>query len=161
MIAAWIWYGPGRVAPQARPHEVLALGDQGAVPQAAVLVGQQHQRSVGGDAGGPPRLAQQQQGEQAERFALVGHQLDEHPGEADRLDAQVGAHQGVATRRRVALVEHEVDDSEHGTEPVGQLGVVGDPIGDVGGADLLLRPHQALRHRRLGHEECPGDLVGL
>ena len=92
---------------------------------------------------------------------LVGHQFDEHAGEADRLDAEVGAHEGVPARRRVALVEHEVDDGEHGAEPVGELGVVGDAVGDVGGADLLLRPHQALRHRRLRHEERAGDLVGL
>jgi len=39
--------------------------------------------------------------------------------------------------------------------------VVGrDAVGDAGVADLPLRPHEALRERRLGHQEGTGDLVG-
>ena len=120
---------PRCVASQTGAHEVLALGDQSAIPQAAVLVGQQHQRAVGGDTSGPSRLTEQQQREQADRLALVGHQLDEHPSETDRLDTEIGADERVPTGRCVALVEHEVDDGEHGVEPIGKLGVVGYPVG--------------------------------
>jgi hypothetical protein len=35
--------GPGAVAAQAGPHEVLALDDHGVVPSAAVLVGEHDQ----------------------------------------------------------------------------------------------------------------------
>ena len=61
----------------------------------------------------------------------------------------------------VALVEDEVDDGEHRPQPVGQLGVDGHAVGDVGGPDLVLGPHEPLGHRRLGDEEGPGDLGGL
>ncbi len=81
--------------------------------------------------------------------------------EADRLGAQLVAHEVLAARRGVALVEDQVDDGEHGAEPVRQLGVAGDAVGDVGVADLALGPDQPLRHRRLRHEEGAGDLVGL
>jgi hypothetical protein len=33
------------------------------------------------------------------------------------------------------------------------------PERDARGLDLVLRPDQSLRHRRLGDEECPRDLV--
>ena len=75
--------------------------------------------------------------------------------------AQLAAHEGVAGCGDVALVEHEVHDREHRREPVGELVVLGHAVGDVGGLDLLLGPHDALGHGRLGHEEGPGDLGGL
>ena len=94
-------------------------------------------------------------------FGLVGHELDEQTGEANCLGAQVVAHELVTLRGDVALVEHEVDDSEDGAEAVGQLGVGRDAVGDVGGADLVLRPDESLGHGGLGDEEGPGDLGGL
>ncbi len=58
----------------------------------------------------------------------------------------------------VALVEDEVDDGQDRTQPVGQLGVGRDSVGDVGGLDLALGPHEPLGHRRLRDEEGTGDL---
>jgi hypothetical protein len=68
---------PGLVAAQAGPHERLAFGDEPTVPGGAVLVRQQHEVSVGRDAGGPAGLGQQEQGQQAEHLGFVGHQLGE------------------------------------------------------------------------------------
>ena len=73
--------------------------------------------------------------------------------EPDRLRGQVAA-------AAVALVEDQVDDREHRREPLGQQVRGRHAERDAGGRDLALRAHQPLRHRRLGHEERAGDLVG-
>ena len=77
------------------------------------------------------------------------------PAQPDRLGAQVVAGEGGR-----AGGEHQVDHRQHGPEPVGQVGVAGHPVGDAGVADLALGAHQPLRHRRLGHQERVGDLLG-
>jgi hypothetical protein len=90
------------------------------------------------------------------RLRLVRHQQREHRGQPDRLVAQLAPH-----RRAVAGVEDEVDDAEYGREPVGEDVVGRDAEGDAGVADLPLRAHEPLRHRRLRHEERPRDLARL
>ena len=84
----------------------------------------------------------------------LGHQLRERPAEPDRLGREVAA----GRRRGVALVEDQVDDREHGVEPLGQQVLGRHPEGDPGGRDLALRPDEALRHRRLGDQERARDL---
>ena len=78
--------------------------------------------------------------------------------EADRLGAEVLAHEALAGARRVALVEDEVDDGQHAGEAIRQLLVARDAVGDAGGGDLALGAHEALGHRRLGDEERARDL---
>jgi hypothetical protein len=152
---------PRPVAPQAGPDEILPLGDQGRVPQPPVLVGEPHQVALGRRPGRPPGGDQQQQGQQAHRFRLVRHERDDEPGQPHRLGAQVVPHQDLAGRRRVALVEDQVQDREHRAQPVGKLGVAGDAVRDVGGPDLPLGPDDPLAHRRLRHKEGAGDLGRL
>ena len=113
--------------------------------------------AVGGDAGGAAGVQQQEQRQQPLRLRLVGHQLGEHTGEPDRLGAQVKPHQG-ARGRRVAFVEDQVDDGEHGREAAGKLGVGRHAVGNAGVPDLALGPDDPLGHRRLGNEERPRDL---
>ena len=60
----------------------------------------------------------------------------------------------------VALVEDQVDDGEHGGQPVGEQVGGGDPERDPGGLDLRLRAHQALGHGRVTDQEGAGDLLG-
>src|ERR1017187_3308280 len=60
----------------------------------------------------------------------------------------------------VALVEDQVDDSEHGGKPIRHHVVRRHPERDSGGLDLSLCPDQPLRHRRLGHEEGARYLLG-
>ena len=76
-------------------------------------------------------VVQEHQREQAERLGLVGHQHGEQLREADRLVAERGAHGLRAARRRVALVEDEVEDGEHRAEPVGEQVVGRDAEGDA------------------------------
>ena len=79
--------------------------------------------------------------------------------EPDRLVAQVGAHEVAARGRRVALVEHEVEDGEHRAQPLGEQVVGRHAERDARSADLPLRAHEPLRHRRLGDEERARDLA--
>lgn len=143
------------VAVQATAHERPALVQLLGVPPRAVLVAQQDEVSVRRDPGASPGVSQEHQCQQAQSLGLVGHELDQHAAEPDRLGAQV-----VAGHRGRAGGEHETDDGEDGARPVGQVCVAGHPVGDAGVADLALGAHQPLRHRRLGHEERPGDLLG-
>ena len=86
-------------------------------------------------------------------FGLVRHQLGERAPEPDRLRGQVAA-------AAVAFVEDQVDDREDGREPVRQEVGRRDAERNPGRPDLVLRPHQPLRHRRLGDEEGSCDLLG-
>ena len=82
---------PGLVAAQAGPDEVVALGDEAAIPARAVLVGEADHRPVGSGARGSPGLGEQHEREEADGFGLVGHELGEHAAEADRFARQVDA----------------------------------------------------------------------
>ena len=90
--------------------------------------------------------------------ASSGTSVDEQAGEADRLVAELGAHQLGAVGRRVPLVEDQVHDVQHARQALGQLVVGRDAVGDSGGDDLALGPYEALVHRRLGGQERPCDL---
>jgi hypothetical protein len=104
----------------ARTDDGLALGDQLPVPQPPVLFGQPDQPAVGGDAGGPAGVQQQQQRQQTLRLRFVRHQPGQHPGEPDSLGAQVKPHQRPGGGC-VALVEDQVDDREDRREAAGKL----------------------------------------
>jgi hypothetical protein len=129
-----------------------ALRDLLVVPQRAVLVAQEHDAAAG-EARLATRVVHQHQREQGVDLGLVGHKLDERAAQTDCLRRQLVA-------SAVALVEDQVDDREHRSKPVGQQVRRRHAERDAGGGDLLLGPHEALRHRRLGDEECARDLVG-
>ena len=89
-IAAWIWNGRAVVRRHACTS-VVPFRDQGSVPSRAVLVGEPDQRPVGRGAGRLSGFGEQHQGEQADGFGLVGHELDEDLAEPDRLAREVDA----------------------------------------------------------------------
>ena len=128
------------------------------VPERAILVLEQHDLAVGSDPRGASRVLEEHEREQAEHLGLVGHEHGEELREPDRLVAEVGAHVVGAGRRRVALVEHEVEHREHRAQPLGEQVVGRDAERDAGAADLPLRTHEPLRHRGLGDEERVRDL---
>ena len=88
------------------------------------------------------------------RFGFVGHELGQRAAEADRLCGQVDA------AAAPAFVEDQVDDGEHGVEPLGQQVVGRDGERDAGVADLVLGACQALAHRLERDEEGACDLLG-
>jgi len=140
-----------------RHSRTIALGDKRPVPARPVLVGQQDQVAVWRRAAGPAGLCQQHQREEALDLRLLGHQLAQHPRQPDRLRAQL-ADELIAGARGVPLVEDEIEDGEHRPQTAGEVGRIGHAVGDVGVADLVLGPHQSLRHGRLGDEEGVRDL---
>jgi hypothetical protein len=128
------------------------FGDLAGVPERAVLVGEQDEVAVL-EARFASGVVQEHHREQSVDLGLVRHQLGERPPEPEGLGRQVNA-------TSIALVEDEVDDREHGREPIGQQVVGRHPEGDPGRLDLPLRPHEPLRHGRLGDEKGARDLLG-
>ena len=103
-------------------------------------------------------MLQQHEREQPRHLRLVGHQGGEDAGKVDRLDAQSVAYQIGAGARRVALVEQEVQHTEHRRGALGQHVGGWHAVRDARVADLVLGAYETLRHRGLGHEERARDL---
>ena len=122
---AWSWYGPGPAAADAGAHDRLSLVDHRAVPPRPVLIAQEHEVALD-RAGRHPRLAEQHQRQQPRRLGLVGHQLDERTSEPDRLAPQRGPFRTVEPG-----VVDQVQDRQDRPEPVGQVGLVRHPVGDL------------------------------
>ena len=151
----------GLVASKTCPHQLMPFGDEVAVPQVAVLVGESDHRAVRVGAGGSAGVGEQHEGEQAGRFGFVGHQLDEDAAESDGLGGEVDSCQLVAGGGGVAFGEHEVDRGQDGVEPVRELGVAWDPVGGVVVAELAFGADDPLGDRRFGDDEGVGDLGGI
>ena len=91
-----------------------ALVDAGPVPERAVLVVEEHELPVRADARRAAGVLEEHEREQPEHLGLVGHEHGEELPETDRLVAELLADVVAPGRRRVALVEHEVEDGEDG-----------------------------------------------
>ena len=86
----------------------------------------------------------------------------QHPHEApktDGLGAEIGPHERLASSRRIAFVEDEIDHGQHRSEPRGQIVPVGHRIRNARVANLAFRAHEPLRHRCRRHEKRARDLV--
>ena len=134
-------------------EQLPAFVDLVLVPERAVLVVEQDELAAA-EAGGAARVVDEHEREQGVRFGFVGHQLDQGAAEADRVCGQVDA------AAAPALVEDQVDDREHGVEPLGQQVVGRDGKRYAGVADLVLGACQALAHRLERDEERACDLLG-
>ena len=159
-MAAWSWYGPG-APPERRSASVTSAAPSSTRARFQRLRSWSASRTR--SPASSTRVARRasvrsMQRQQAGHLGLVGQELAEQAGEPHALVAEVDAHEVVAARRGVALGEHEVGHAEHGGEAVGELVVGRHPVGDVGVGDLAPGPDQPLGHRRLGHEQRPGDL---
>src|SRR5439155_13182820 len=93
-------------------------------------------------------------------LGFVGHELGQDPSKADRLRAELLAHQPVARTRRITLIEDEVDDGEHRPKTAREVRLIWDPIRNARVANLALGADQPLCHGRLGYQEGPRDLGG-
>ena len=155
--AAWSWYGPGGAA-EAGTDERCPSSISAAVPEGAVLVGQQDS-----SPSAPVRAARRdsmrsRSASSPTRLGLVGHQLDQ-----SRASRMASAHRSSRTsgrrRRGVALAEDQVDHGEHARRRSGRS-ASRDAVRDARVADLRLGARQPLRHRRLRHQEGARDLGG-
>ena len=117
-IAACSVYGPKRRAASARSTS--------AVPS-AICARFQSERSWSSSSTSSPdrrgprgaaRIVQQHQRQQPDRFGLR-QQLDQQPAQPDRLARRDRAGSATRPNGRVALVEDEVDDAQHGSSRSG------------------------------------------
>ena len=129
--------------------------------RAAVLLQQQHRLAVGSSPRGEARGLDLHERHEAVHFRLGGRQLGENAAEAQRLLAELRAHPVIARRRRVPLVENEVDDRQHRGEALGKLRPARDLEGHALVGQRALGAHDALGDGRLRHEEGARDLLGL
>jgi hypothetical protein len=84
-------------------------------------------------ARGAPGVVQQHQRREPPGPRLVGHQPAEQIPDADRLVAQLRTDGAIALARRIALVEDQMDNAQNATQPIGQILVRRNPVGDLGG----------------------------
>jgi hypothetical protein len=110
------------------------------------------------DASGPPRIVQAHEGEKAPDLRLIGHQLADQAPKPDRLAAQLLAYKAIALAGRIALVEDQVDDTQHPTQPLGQPSSGGTRSGTCALAILRFPRTIRLAHRRVCDEKRACDL---
>jgi hypothetical protein len=91
---------------------------------------------------------------------LVRRQLGEDSAQAERFLAQGRAHPIVARRRRVALVENQIDHFEHRRQPRLPIRPRRDLERNTRLGECPLRSDDSLRHGRLWNQERSGDLIG-
>jgi hypothetical protein len=103
-------------------------------------------------------VLQQHQRQQPGGLRFVRQQLVHDAGEPDRLGGEVLAHERVARRRGVALVEDEVEHGEHGLQPLRQRVRRGLRDRDARQPHLALGAHEPLGYGRLRQQQRPRDL---
>ena len=156
--------GLQRVGAEAAAEPLGALergepaADQQLVPARAVLVEQQHRLAARARARAQARGLDLHQRHEPVDLGFARRQLGQHAPEPQRLLAQVLARPVVAGGGRVALVEDEVDDLEHGGEPRRQLLAARHLERHLRLGERALGPHDPLRDGALGDEEGACDL---
>jgi hypothetical protein len=135
---------------------VVGTGDEVAIPERGVLGGERYEAAVGVEAGGATGERQLDEGGEAARLGVVGHELGEHLGQVQGLRRQ-----GALARAGGPLDDvRRVHGGEHGIHAVAQLGAVGEAEGDVVVADAALGPHQAGGHGAVRDDIAAADLLG-
>ena len=107
-----------------------------------------------------PRPLDLHQGHEAVDLGFIGHQPGQDPAEAKGVLAQGRPDPVVAGRRRVALVEDEVDHLQDGYEAGLKIGALGDLERDMGLRERPLGAHDPLADRRIRDKEGSSDLTG-
>ena len=108
----------------------------------------------------PPGVGQQHESEQPGYLAVIRKESTHLAGEADRFRGQFAALQVGPGRRRIALVEDQVQHVQHDRQPRDPLGLRGEREGDMARLDLLLGTADPLGDSRVRDEEGAGDLRG-
>ena len=91
---------------------------------------------------------------------LLRSELRQDAAEAERVLAERGPRPVVPRGRRIALVEHQVEDAQHRRQAAGPLRPPGHLEGDARVGEGPLGPHDPLGDRRLRDQEGARDLLG-
>ena len=118
----------GSVDREALADQVVALGDQRAVPAGTVLLVERDQLPIP-HTGLTPGLDEHQQPEQTGHLRLVREQPAEDPRQPDGLGRELGANWVTVPSGEVALVEDEEQHRQHPAESFGQVGSLEVPKG--------------------------------
>ena len=141
-------------------QRIEPAADQQPVPESAVLVGQQHRLPVRVDPGRDAGGLELHQREQPVHLGLAIQQPGQQATEPESVHTQRRTEPVVPPAGRVPLVEDQIDDAEHRTEPFRKLLVGRQREPYAGAGQVLLGPGDPLSHARLRRQERPGDLVG-
>ena len=93
-------------------------------------------------------------------LGFLRDELGEHPSQTQRVFTECRPHPVTASRCRVALVEDQVDDTEHRREALGALLSTGDLERHALVGECALGADDALGDGGLGDEERTRDLFG-
>jgi len=129
------------------------------VPARAVLIEQQHRLSRRTYTRPRARRLDFHQRDQAVDLRLLGSEFGQYAPEPQRVFAERGTHPIVTGRRRVALIEDEVDNFEHRRQTGGKLGPAGHLEGDTLFGEGALSPDDALGDGGLRDEKRTRNLV--
>ena len=151
---------PGRPRVQRIEDETDPGRDRITIPQRAILLLQQQQATVRCRTRGCSCVGEQEQRKKPADLTLVGHEGLQHAREIERTLDQVATHEDGAGRCGVAGRVKQMNNGEHGVEPIRQFVLIGHAVGDPGGRDLFLGPRHPGRHRGLGHDERLRNLGG-
>src|SRR5580700_6262542 len=129
------------------------------VPKRSVLI--QHEDRLAGcvSARRDARSVQLHQGHEPVSFGLVRRYGSEHAAKAKRLIAELGTLPLLARRRRIALVENEVDDLKDRGEPSRKLLAAWCLVSQPRFRKSSLCAHDALSDCPIRQEERPRDLL--
>ena len=130
------------------------------VPARAVLVLQQHGLAGRRGARVEARRLELEQRLQPVHLRVGRCQGSQHPGEAERLEAEVGAHPGLARGGGVPLVEHQVDHRHHVVQTSGALGAGRHLQHRTRLGEGPLGPRDPLPHSGVLDQEPARDLLG-
>ena len=119
-IAAWSWYGPTRPIRSARSTSARPSAIRAASQRDRSWSSRRTSSPRGPSRAGRRASVSSIRASRPGRLRLAGEQRREDAAQPDRLGAQLAADQRLAGGGVVALVEHEVQDPEHGVQPVGQ-----------------------------------------
>ncbi len=157
-MAAWSWYGPTRPEASVRAISTRPSSMRSASQRSRSWSSRSTRRPASSTLAS--RRASCRRVSASSPAASGSSGSSETTSRARRIASPLSSRriERVARRRRVALVEHEVEDPQHAVEALRQQLAGRHPVRDAGVADLALGPDEALRERRLWDEERAGDL---
>ncbi len=141
--------------PQRAPRQPEPLLDQNPIPLRTVLLVQRHQITARRRPRHPPRVREQHQRQQAGHLPVPRKLRVHDPRQPDRLPRQIRTVQRRPRRRRIPLVEDQIQHVQDHRQP---LRPTRHRKRTTRRPDPLLRPADPRRHRRLRHQERPRDL---
>src|SRR5713101_9661862 len=92
-------------------------------------------------------------------FGLCRCQFGQDTSETQRILAESRPQPVIASRRRVALVENEIDDLEHRRQTFGQLRPARNFEGNVFFSESPFGTDNTLSDSRFRNEKCPSDFL--